>query len=153
MLVTHGAVVSMDYTLKDDDGDLIDSSEQPLVYLHGYGNIIPGLEKGLEGAETGEKRSVAVEAAEAYGEIDPAAIMKVPSDTVPEGVELEPGMVVLGDTPSGSVQLTVVEINDDHIVVDGNHPLAGQRLHFEVEIVDVRAASEEELAEGCPQRA
>jgi FKBP-type peptidyl-prolyl cis-trans isomerase SlyD len=152
MEVTHGAVVAMNYTLKDDEGELIDKSEQPLVYLHGFGNIIPGLEKGLEGAEISENRSVVVEAAEAYGETDPAAIIKVPSDTVPEGVELEPGMVVLGDTPSGSVQLTVVEINDDHIVVDGNHPLAGQRLHFEVEIVGVRAASKEELAEGCPQR-
>jgi FKBP-type peptidyl-prolyl cis-trans isomerase SlyD len=150
MEVTHGAVVAMNYTLTDDDGELIDSSQEPLVYLHGYGNIIPGLEKGLEGAAPGQRHTVVVEPAEAYGETDPGAIITVPSDTVPEGVELTPGMVVVGDTPSGPIQLTVCEVNDDNIVVDGNHPLAGKRLHFEVEIVTVRAASDEELAEGCP---
>lgn len=150
MQVTHSAVVAMNYTLKDDEGELIDSSQEPLVYLQGYGHIIPGLEKGLEGTEPGERRSVVVEAAEAYGETDPALIITIPSDTVPEGVALTPGMVVVGDTPSGPVQLTVVEIRDDGVVVDGNHPLAGKRLHFEVEVVDVRAASDEELAEGCP---
>jgi FKBP-type peptidyl-prolyl cis-trans isomerase SlyD len=152
MEVTHGAVVAMDYTLTDDEGELIDSSQEPLVYLHGYGNIIPGLEQALEGAEPGQQHSVVVEAAEAYGEVDPALIISIPSDTVPEGVELTPGMVVMADTPSGPVQLTVREVNEDKIVVDGNHPLAGKRLHFEVELLDVRAASEDELAEGCPRR-
>lgn len=152
MEVTHGAVVAMNYTLTDDEGELIDSSQQPLVYLHGHGNIIPGLEEALEGAESGQQRSVVVEAAEAYGEVDPGAIVSIPSDTVPEGVELTPGMVVMADTPSGPVQLTVREVNEDNIVVDGNHPLAGKRLHFEVEIVEVRAASHAELAAGCPQR-
>ena len=152
MQVTHGAVVAMNYTLTDDEGELIDSSQEPLVYLHGYGNIIPGLETALEGAEPGQQHSVVVEAADAYGETDPGAIIKVPADTVPEGVELAPGMVVVGDTPSGPIQLTVVEVNEDNIVVDGNHPLAGKRLHFEVEIVEVRDASEEELAGGCPRR-
>jgi FKBP-type peptidyl-prolyl cis-trans isomerase SlyD len=150
MEVTHGAVVAMNYTLTDDDGELIDSSQEPLVYLHGYGNIIPGLEKGLEGTEPGQRHTVVVEPAEAYGETDPGAIITVPSETVPEGVELTPGMVVVGDTPSGPIQLTVREVNEDNIVVDGNHPLAGKRLHFEVEIVEVRPASDEELAEGCP---
>ncbi len=152
MEVTHGAVVAMNYTLTDDEGALIDSSEQPLEYLQGYGNIIPGLEKALEGAQPGQRHTVVVEAAEAYGETDPGAIITVPSDTVPEGVELEPGMVVVGDTPSGPIQLTVVEVKPDSIVVDGNHPLAGKRLHFDVEIVTVRAASDAELAEGCPRR-
>lgn len=152
MEVTHGAVVAMNYTLTDDDGELIDSSHEPLKYLHGYGNIVPGLEKALEGAEPGQRHTVAVEPAEAYGETDSGAIITIPSDTVPAGVELTPGMVVVGDTPSGPVQLTVREVNDDNIVVDGNHPLAGKRLHFEVEVVDVRAASDKELAEGCPQQ-
>ena len=151
MKATRGAVVAMNYTLTDDEGELIDSSEEPLEYLHGYDNIIPGLEKGLEGAEPGQRRSVVVEPAEAYGETDPDAIITVSSDTVPEGVELTPGQMVVGDTPSGPVQLTVVEVTDDGIVVDGNHPLAGKRLHFEVEVVDVRIATDEELAEGCPQ--
>jgi len=151
MKATRGAVVAMNYTLTDDEGELIDSSEEPLEYLHGYDNIIPGLEKGLEGAEPGQRRSVVVEPAEAYGETDPDAIITVSSDTVPGGVELIPGQMVVGDTPSGPVQLTVVEVTDDGIVVDGNHPLAGKRLHFEVEVVDVRAATDEELAEGCPR--
>jgi FKBP-type peptidyl-prolyl cis-trans isomerase SlyD len=150
MEVTHGAVVAMNYTLTDDGGELIDSSQKPLVYLHGFGNIIPGLETALEGAEPGRRQTVVVEPAEAYGETDPALIITIPSDTVPEGVELTPGMVVVGDTPSGPVQLTVLEVDDNRVVVDGNHPLAGKRLHFEVEVVDVRAASDEELAEGCP---
>lgn len=147
--ITHGAVVSMSYTLRDDEGDLVESTEAPVDYLHGYDNIIPGLEKGLEGAEPGQRRSVVVEAADAYGEVDPEAIITLPADAVPEGVELEPGMNVVGDTPHGPVGLTVVEVNEDGIVVDANHPLAGKRLHFEVEVVGVRAASDEELAHGC----
>ena len=149
MEATHGAVVTFSYTVKNDEGELLDSTEQPIGYLHGYDNIIPGLEKAIEGAEPGRHLSVVVEPAEAYGEPDPGAIVTLPSDSVLEGVELTPGENVIADTPHGPVGLTILEVNDDNIVVDGNHPLAGKRLHFEVEIVDVRAASEEELAQGC----
>lgn len=148
MQATRGAVVSMNYEVRNDQGELLDATDTPIEYLHGYGNIIPGLEKGLEGAEPGEHRSVVVEPAEAYGEFDPDAVVTLPYDAVLEGVQLEPGMRVVGDTPSGPIELIVREVNEDTIVVDANHPLAGQRLHFEVDVVDVRAASEQELAQG-----
>ncbi|MCX8033341.1 MAG: peptidylprolyl isomerase [Thermoleophilia bacterium] len=148
MQATRGAVVSMNYEVRNDQGELLDATDTPIEYLHGYGNIIPGLEKGLEGAEPGEHRSVVVEPAEAYGEFDPDAVVTLPYDAVLEGVQLEPGMRVVGDTPSGPIELIVREVNEDTIVVDANHPLAGQRLYFEVDVVDVRAASEQELAQG-----
>lgn len=144
----HGTVVSLKYVLKDDEGALLDSSEELFEYLHGHGNIVPGLEKALEGVEPGEQKSVVVEPAEAYGEPDPAAIVTLPMDSFPEGMELEPGMNLMGETPQGPIALKVNEVNEDSVVVDANHPLAGKRLHFDVEIVDVREASEEELAQG-----
>jgi len=152
MQATRGAVVAMNYEVRNDEGELLDTTDKPIEYLHGYGNIIPGLEKGLEGAEAGEHRSVVVEPADAYGEIDPDAIVTLPYDAVAEGVHLEPGMRVVGDTPSGPIELLVREVNEDNIVVDANHPLAGQRLHFEVDVVAVRAASPQELAQGYADR-
>ncbi len=148
MQATRGAVVAMNYELKNDEGETLECTRTSIQYLHGYDNIIPGLEKALEGAEPGNHRSVVVEPAEAYGEFDPDAIITLPYDSVSEGVELEPGMSVMGDTPNGPVQLIVREVNDDNIVVDANHPLAGKRLHFEVEVVDVRAASDQEIEQG-----
>ncbi len=148
MEATRGAVVTLNYTLTDDEGELLDNAESMIEYLHGYCNIIPGLEEALEGAEPGHREMVVIEAADAYGEIDPDAVITLPPDAVPEGVELEPGMDVIGDTPSGPVHLTIVEVGDDGVVVDANHPLAGKRLHFDVEVVDVRAASDQELSQG-----
>lgn len=153
MQATHGAVVSFNYTLTDDSGAVIDSSEgcAPLQYLHGYDNIIPGLENALEGAECGHKSMVVVEPAEGYGEVDDEAIFEVGRDKFPEGMDIFPGMQFAGETPNGDVPLTVVEVKDDAVVVDANHPLAGERLHFDVEVMDVRPASDEELALGYPQ--
>ena len=153
MQATRGAVVSFNYTLTDDSGNTIDSSEgcAPLTYLHGYDNIIPGLENALEGADVGFASNVVVEPAEAYGEIDQEAIFEVTRDKFPPGMELEPGMQFAGETPSGDVPLRVMEVRDDMVVVDANHPLAGVRLHFDVEVVEVREASEEELAAGHPE--
>lgn len=144
----HGTVVSFNYLLKDDEGETLDDAESAIEYLHGYGNIIPGLEKALEGAAPGDRQSVVVEPADAYGEVDPAAIISVPLDAIPDDIELEPGMRVVGETPQGPVGMTVREVKDDGVVVDANHPLAGKRLHFDVEVVDVRAASEGEIAQG-----
>lgn len=152
MQATRGAVVSFNYTLTDDSGSVIDSSEEgaPLQYLHGYDNIIPGLENALEGAETGFKSIVVVEPAEAYGEIDQEAIFEVQRDKFPEGMEIAPGMQFAGETPNGDVPLTVVDVNENAVVVNANHPLAGERLHFDIEVVDVRVASDEELEAGYP---
>lgn len=153
MQATRGAVVSLNYTLTDDSGAVIDSSEggAPLLYLHGYDNIIPGLENALEGAECGQKSTVVVEPAEGYGEVDAEAIFEVERDKFPEGMDIFPGMQFAGETPNGDVPLTVMEVRDDAVIVDANHPLAGERLHFDVEVVDVRPASDEELALGYPQ--
>jgi FKBP-type peptidyl-prolyl cis-trans isomerase SlyD len=149
MEAARGAVVSLNYTLKNDEGELLDGTETPIQYLHGYDNIIPGLEKALEGAESGHKRSVVLPPAEAYGEHDPTRILTLPPESVPDDMEIEPGMNVMGETPSGPVSLTVRDVTDDGILVDANHPLAGETLHFEVEVVEVRAASDQELEEGC----
>jgi FKBP-type peptidyl-prolyl cis-trans isomerase SlyD len=153
MQATRGAVVRLSYTLTDDEGTVIDSSEgcAPLVYLHGYENIIAGLENALEGVTAGYKSQVVVEAADAYGEVDQEAIFEVPREQFPEDMPVVPGMTVAGETPSGDVPLVVVEVNETGVVVDANHPLAGMRLHFDVEVVDVRAASNEELRLGFPQ--
>jgi len=150
MEASRGAVVSFNYVLTDDDGNVLDRSEQPLPYLHGYGNIIPGLEQSLEGAQPGDRRLAVVEPADAYGEHDPSRVMTLRREAAEEGMELRPGMVVLGETESGETPLLIREVTEDTIVVDANHPLAGARLHFDVEIVDVRPASEQELGQGQP---
>lgn len=151
MQAAHGAVVTFSYTLTDDEGVVLDQNGEGMEYLHGYDNIIPGLEKALEGTAAGARHSVVVEAAEAYGEYDPAGVMTLARDVAEEHMELAVGMRVVGETEGGSVPLLIREVNHDSIVVDANHPLAGKRLHFEVEIVDVRAASDAELAQGYPE--
>lgn len=152
MQVTHGSVVSFNYTLTDDEGSILDSNEScaPLTYLHGYGNIIPGLESALDGVATGYKSEVVVEAADAYGEVDDEAVFEIARDQFPEGVPVEPGMQFVGETDSGDAPFVVVAVSEGQVTVDANHPLAGKRLHFEVEVVDVRPASEDELQFGHP---
>ena len=153
MQAIRGAVVSFNYKLTDDDGNTIDSSEgcAPLSYLHGYENIIPGLENALEGVDVGYSANVVVEPTEAYGEIDEEAIFQVDRDKFPPEMELAPGMQFAGETPSGDVPLTVMQVNDDGVIVNANHPLAGERLHFELEVVDIREATDEELQQGHPE--
>ncbi|HEY5527988.1 MAG TPA: peptidylprolyl isomerase [Thermoleophilia bacterium] len=153
MKATRGAVVSLGYTLKDDEGTILDTNEEcePLTYLHGFDNIIPGLERGLEGAGVGFKDAIVVEPLDAYGEVDPEAIFSVSRSDFPEEMIVTEGMQVVGDTPNGPVSLVVVEVADDEVVVDANHPLAGMRLHFDVEVLDLRAATDAELNAGHPQ--
>lgn len=150
MQVSENKVVSIHYTLRNDAGEVIDSSagRAPLRYLHGVGNIIPGLEKALEGKTSGDRVDVNIAPEEAYGERDESLVQVVPRSAF-EGVEeIEPGMQFQAQTPAGRQILTVVEVQDDRVVVDGNHPLAGETLHFSVEITEVREATEEELAHG-----
>jgi len=153
MKATRGAVVSLGYTLKDDEGTILDTNEEcePLTYLHGFDNIIPGLERGLEGTGVGFKDAIVVEPLDAYGEVDPEAIFSVSRSDFPEEMIVTEGMQVVGDTPNGPVSLVVVEVADDEVVVDANHPLAGMRLHFDVEVLDLRAATDAELNAGHPQ--
>ncbi len=150
MKTASGMVVTMHYTLSDDAGEVIDSSSgrAPLSYLHGHGNIVPGLEKALEGAEAGFKQRVTVPPAEGYGEKDPDAVFEAPRDQFPPDMEVEPGVRVYAEGPHGPVHFTVLELTDDGVRLDANHPLAGMNLHFDVEVVEVRQATPEELEHG-----
>ena len=140
----------MDYALKDDEGTLIDQSQpgQPMTYLHGHRNIIPGLEAALEGKVTGDSADVRVSPADGYGEPNPALEQVVPKDRF-QGVEdLQVGMQFQASTDQGPISVRVVRVEDDEVAVDGNHPLAGKHLNFSVTIQEVRAATEEEIAHG-----
>ncbi|MCA1769703.1 MAG: peptidylprolyl isomerase [Halomonas sp.] len=150
MLIAQNSVVSFHYTLTNDTGEVLDSSEgrEPLTYLHGAGNIVPGLEKELEGRQAGDKLSAVVEPGEGYGEKQEQLVQEVPRDAF-QGVEgIEPGMQFQAQTQGGPLMVTVTSVEGDTVTVDGNHPLAGQTLNFAVEIASVREASEEELEHG-----
>ena len=150
--VEKNKVVKFHYTLKDKEtGEILDSSQQygePLSVLIGANNIIPGLEKQMEGMEVGEKKTIEVKAEEAYGNKDENLIQKVPREYF-QGIELQKGMPLQAQTPDGQIiNLIVVDFNDNEVIVDMNHPLAGKDLVFDVEIVDVRDATLEELSHG-----
>ena len=151
MLIAANKAVSIDYTLTNDAGEVIDSSAggAPLAYLQGAGNIIVGLEKALEGKQVGDQVKVAIEPEDAYGEYS-AELVTTLSRAMFEGVdELEVGMQFHASGPDGGMQIvTIRDVEGDDVIVDGNHPLAGQRLNFEVKIVEVREASDEEIAHG-----
>ena len=151
MQIAANKAVSIDYTLTNDAGEVIDSSAggAPLVYLHGAGNIIVGLEKALVGKQAGDEVKVAVEPEEAYGEYS-AELVATLNRSMFEGVdELEVGMQFHASGPDGGMQIvTIRELEGDDVIVDGNHPLAGQRLNFAVKVVNVRDASQEEIAHG-----
>ncbi len=149
--IEQNSAVSFHYTLKDAEGTVIDQSQegQPLAYLHGHSNIIPGLEKQLEGKSAGEKLVAVVEPAEAYGEYQEEGVQEVPRENF-QGVDnIEVGMQFQSQTTDGGMMLvTVKEVTDSTVTVDANHPLAGKQLTFDVEIAEVRSATEEELAHG-----
>ena len=151
LLIGDNVVVSMHYTLTDADGTVIDSSAgaEPLDYLHGAGNIIPGLESALIGKSEGQEAQVVVQPEDGYGEVVPELIQSVDRSAF-EGVdEIEVGMAFHAQSADGQMrQIEVRAIDGDEIIVDGNHPLAGVELHFDVKIVALRAATEEELAAG-----
>ncbi|RIK17165.1 MAG: peptidylprolyl isomerase [Anaerolineae bacterium] len=152
MAVADGLVVSLAYTLRLDDGEEIDSaaSDDPLVYLHGAGNIIPGLEDALSGMKIGDVRSVSVSPVDAYGDIDEDAFELVPYDAFPADVDLEEGMgLSMVDNNTGQqMDAYISELRDDGALLDLNHPLAGETLHFTVEIVGLRRATTDEIAHG-----
>jgi FKBP-type peptidyl-prolyl cis-trans isomerase SlyD len=151
LLVGDHAVVSMHYKLTDDDGNVLDDSKgsDPLTYLHGAGNIIPGLETALAGKSQGDSLQVRVKAADAYGEIDPQLIQNIDKSAF-EGVEtIEVGMAFEAQAPDGSQQrIQVKAVEENTVTIDANHPLAGMALNFDVEIVAIRAATEEEISHG-----
>ena len=151
MKVGKDKVVLMHYTLKNDAGDIIDSSDgaDPLPFLQGHGNIIPGLESALEGSKVGDKLDVSIEPEEGYGLPMKDAIQEIPSSALQGVDEVKVGMQLQSQDKDGNAFLvTVTKIEDDKITVDGNHPLAGQTLHFSVSIESIRKAEAEELSHG-----
>jgi FKBP-type peptidyl-prolyl cis-trans isomerase SlyD len=152
MKVADDLVVSMHYTLKLDDGQVVDSSDggDPLQFLQGFGQIIPGLEKALYGMAVGDSKKVVVAAADGYGEVDPEAFQSVPRAIFPEDLELVEGMGLrMRDQESGQlIETYVAEVGSAEVLLDFNHPLAGEELTFDVEIADLRSATAEELSHG-----
>lgn len=150
MKIENEKVVSINYTLRNDAGEILDTSDgrEPLAYIHGMGNIIPGLESQLNGKSAGDSLNVSVAPADGYGEYDLAQVVQV-SRSQFEGVpELKIGMQFTASSPEGNQVVTVTNIDNDVVTVDGNHPLAGKVLHFDLSVVDVRDASAEELSHG-----
>lgn len=150
-MIGENSVVSMHYKLTDNDGNVIDSSEdmEPLTYLHGAGNIIPGLEKALLGKVEKDALTVKVSPEEGYGEVMQELVEAVPKGAF-QGVDtIEVGMSFEAQDPNGQMQRIVVKkVEDDTVTVDVNHPLAGVELNFDVNIVSVREATEEEISHG-----
>lgn len=151
MKIGKETVVTFHYTLKNDKGEVLDSSEghEPMAYLHGEGAIVAGLENALEGRVAGDEFSVIVEPAEGYGEFDESLVQGVPREHFDDH-EVEVGMQFHADTFIGPRVVTVVAIDEeqDQVVIDANHELADENLHFDVKVVDVREATKEELDHG-----
>lgn len=150
MQIAPNSVAAFHYTLTDDQKQVIDSSEgrDPLTYLHGSGQIVPGLEKQMEGRSVGDKFNAEVAAEEGYGVHHAELMQEVPREAF-QGVEdIQPGMQFQGRGPQGEINVTVSKIENDKFFIDGNHPLAGKTLHFAIEVTDVRDATAEELEHG-----
>jgi len=148
LIVADDLVVSLDYTLQLDDGETIDTSEgdEPLEFIQGHGEIVPGLEQALYGMTVGEEKDLVVQPDEGYGELDPDAYQVIPRSAFPGEVELEPGLgLELTDEDGETMLAFVAEIRPDTVLLDFNHPLAGETLHFKVKVVGLRPATAEEL--------
>jgi FKBP-type peptidyl-prolyl cis-trans isomerase SlyD len=150
MQVGKDKIATINYTLKDSDGNMIDKSQDgSFTYLHGAGNIITGLENSLEGTQSGDKLAVIVEPKDGYGDRNDNNVHKVPLSVFPGESEVKPGMSFQATADNGqNITVTVVSVENDEAVVDTNHPLAGVTLHFDVEVLDVRQASVEEISHG-----
>jgi FKBP-type peptidyl-prolyl cis-trans isomerase SlyD len=152
MTISKGKVVTLKYLLQNETGEELDRSEdgEPLTYLHGVGQIVPGLESQLEGLKIGDKRSkLKVEPAQAYGEMRPDLKLTVSRGQFPSDAKLEAGMRFWAHTPEGEKHpFTIVDVNGDKVDIDGNHPLAGETLFFDIEVEGIRDATKEELEHG-----
>lgn len=157
MKIKNGCIVELTYQLKDEQGAVVEQSgvDGPMSYLHGYGEIPPGLEKKLAGVEPGAEFEVTLAPGEAFGDYDPEKILAVPRDQFPADAEIVPGDTITvsvaddedPEAETGEMDTRVVEISPDAIVLDANHPYAGKQMTFDLRVLSVRAASEEELAE------
>jgi len=151
MKIHKDAVVAFHYVLKDKAGKTLDSSagQAPLEYMQGHGQIVPGLERRMEGASEGDAFEVVVLAADGYGERDHEAMLGMSRDDLPQGLDPQVGMQLAARHPEGGmVALRIVAVSETQVTLDANHPLAGEDLHFSVQIESVRAATTEELQHG-----
>lgn len=146
MQIAHQTVVQMHYTLKDDNGNTIDSSvgKEPLEYIQGLGMIVPGLEKAMVGKSVGDKFEVVVLPAEGYGEYNKGLVSEIPK-TAFQGDDVQVGMTFYAQSPNGILPIRILEVKEDKVTVDANHELAGKNLNFAIEVVSVRQATEKEL--------
>jgi FKBP-type peptidyl-prolyl cis-trans isomerase SlyD len=150
MQIADRCVVSFHYTLTNDAGEILDSSSgrEPLAYLHGAGNIVPGLESAMTGRQAGDKFKVAVAPEEGYGVHHEGLVQQVPRDAFAGVDEVQVGMEFHAQGPQGPLAVTVTAVDGDTVTIDGNHPLAGKTLHFDIEVSSVRDASLEETLHG-----
>jgi FKBP-type peptidyl-prolyl cis-trans isomerase SlyD len=149
--IKTGKVVNLKYTLRNAQGEVLDQSDsaEPFLYLHGSSQIIPGLESALEGLKAGDKKMVVVAPENGYGEKDQNLVIQVKRSQFPENADIQPGMQFESRSPDGySMVFTVAGVSGDEVTIDGNHPMAGVTLHFDVEVMDVRDATEEEKTHG-----
>ncbi len=149
--IAPNAHVTLDYVLKDAEGEVLDASDgddgEPIEYVHGYGMLVPGLEAGLAGLRIGEEREILVPADEGYGERDEELVMEVDRSDFPEPSKVAEGDEFVAESPDGDeVVMRVVELRNDSVVVDANHPLAGVALHYSVKVLTVRPATDAEIA-------
>lgn len=147
MKITKNAYVSIEYTLKDEKGEILDSSKEmgALEYVQGYGMVVPGLEAALMGKDEGESFSITLAPKDAYGEYDENLLFNVDRKQFPEGVEIEVGMEFETDGPHGRT-VRVAKIEGDSVTIDANHPLAGEMLYFDIKVLSSRMATDEEIA-------
>jgi FKBP-type peptidyl-prolyl cis-trans isomerase SlyD len=152
--IEPNAYVLLDYTLKDDKGEVLDESigegGEPISYVHGYGMLVPGLEAGLAGLAVGDEKKISVSPAEGYGDRDDELVLEVDKQDFPDPKRITPGDEFVAESPDGDeVVMRVVELTKDGVIVDANHPLAGLTLHYQVRVREVRAATEEEIAQAA----
>ncbi len=140
MKIKNGKTVLIHYEGRLEDGTVFDSSKdrEPLEFVFGKGSIIPGLERGLEGLEKGDKKEISVDAKDAYGEKNPEAIQRVSKEQFPQDITPEVGMQLMAQTETSEIPVVVTDVEEDYVVIDFNHPLAGKNLIFNVEVVDVK---------------
>ena len=148
--VSKDKVVSIDYTLTGDNGQVLDTSQgrEPLAYMHGRNEIIPGLENALEGKSAGDQVNVSIPPDQAYGQRDERMVQAVPRAAFQGVADIRPGMQFQAQTSAGARLITVVGVEGDQVTIDANHPLAGATLNFDVKVVNVRDATEQEISHG-----
>ncbi len=153
MKIVEKNIVSMNYVLKNDEGEVLDqTTDAPVEIMQGTENILPGLDSQLLGMSVGDKKMVTLAPENAYGEYSEKLIQKMPMDAFNGTETVEPGMSFWAQGPQGPFMLVVQSVDGDEVTVDGNHELAGQTLHFDIEIVEIREATEEELEHGHPHQ-